>query len=165
MNKMVTKRQAINQQTGFTLIELVTVIVLLGILAAVAAPKFIDLTGDAKAAKLKAANGAIKSAAAMVYAKSVIHGVDNIHTLYVGNSLNPHDVSIHWGYPNIQDAGIATAAGLSLDDYERIKTVDSAIVFQIKGSDVFDPHCHVQYGPDSGTWQSPPLITIDVSGC
>ena len=49
-------------QKGFTLIELVVVIVILGILAAVAIPKFVDLSGDAQTAALQGVAGAISSA-------------------------------------------------------------------------------------------------------
>lgn len=65
---------SLSKQRGFTLIELVVVIVILGILAATAAPKFIDLTGDAKSSVMQGVKGSIESAVSMVHAKAIISG-------------------------------------------------------------------------------------------
>ncbi|WJW75532.1 type II secretion system protein [Thiohalobacter sp. IOR34] len=56
------------RQSGFTLIELVMVIVILGILAAMAVPKFVDLSSSAETAAIRGISGAVKSAHAVAIA-------------------------------------------------------------------------------------------------
>jgi MSHA pilin protein MshA len=63
-----------DKAAGFTLIELIVVMVLLGILAVVAIPKFVDLTGVAKAEATKGALGAVRSTLAIKYAESAVSG-------------------------------------------------------------------------------------------
>jgi MSHA pilin protein MshA len=87
----------INTQLGFTLIELIIVIVILGILAVVAAPRFIDVSTEAKIAKLESIAGSLKEGANLIHAKASIEGKDkgsNTLTLENGNI-----VSIQSGYP------------------------------------------------------------------
>ena len=94
------------RQQGFTLIELVVVIVILGILAVTAAPKFMNLQGDARNASLQGLKGAIQGAAGIVYGKAAIQGIESTSGAV---SAGTGTVDTKFGYPTATTGGIDNA--------------------------------------------------------
>lgn len=91
-------------QAGFTLIELIIVIVILGILAVSAAPKFLDLEGDARASVLKSVTGEIKTMNEMVNRKAILLGKEK----EAGNAFidtNLGEINIWYGYLEAKGEG------------------------------------------------------------
>ncbi|HAV1415340.1 type II secretion system protein [Vibrio parahaemolyticus] len=100
------------RQGGFTLIELVVVIVILGILAVTAAPRFLNLQSDARESALQGLKGAMDGAAGIVYGKAAIEGKEakDGQTLESG-------VKTDFGYPSADADGLVKAVTGLNDDW------------------------------------------------
>ncbi|TMM48000.1 type II secretion system protein [Colwellia ponticola] len=170
-----------NSQKGFTLIELVVVIVILGILAVTAAPKFINIQDDARTATLQAVKASMQSAATLVHSKSLIEGNEAATTATV--MVNGVAEPIALGYPRSNDAAAATSWGnlLDLNSTEfTIVYVDDSIVVHPVGktapatiptspyAPTAEVNCFAFYTEASATTATPPVLTernIQVVSC
>ncbi len=74
-------RKMMKKQKGFTLIELVMIIVIIGILAAVAIPAYVNLSGDASNASARATLGALRSANSILFAQRLIGNTAGTFTM------------------------------------------------------------------------------------
>ncbi|MDO6678647.1 type II secretion system protein [Shewanella sp. 4_MG-2023] len=108
------------KQQGFTLIELVVVIIILGILAVTAAPKFINLQGDARASALSGLKAAVQGANTLVYSKAAIAGSEKSTVAIDVDLSDTESVSTIFGYMDATAANFSTALDISVE----IKTDD-----------------------------------------
>lgn len=160
-------------QSGFTLIELIIVIVILGILAVTASPKFLDIQGDARASTVEGVAGSLKGAANIVYSKALIQGEANSADQALTGVAN---VTVDFGYPAAEETTLRAIMDLNATEWEigRVAADDEARIYPIGnfdgnangGSNTFgnDLNCYVSYVLND-TVASEPVITVVTDGC
>ncbi len=154
---------AARKEKGFTLIELVMVIVILGILAAFALPRFADLGSEARTSALNGAIGAVKSAAGIAHsaclARATCDDSDGATLALDGDTINMANA-----YPEAAAGGIDDAAQIA-DDFilaapsgtEPNRTI---LISADDGSGSALANCNFTYAENTGT-----VTTSNTNGC
>ncbi|MGD8784435.1 MAG: type II secretion system protein [Thioalkalispiraceae bacterium] len=150
-----------NKQAGFTLIELVVVIVILGLLAAAALPRFVNVTQDARVSSLNGVAGGLRTAASLARAEYIVTG-DNTAT---DVTMDGQPVTVLSETANAGRGGRPTgdAAGIS----EAMPDPDGYSVTYAGGVATYQPDsgggatCQVQY---TAAALGDPVVVTD-TGC
>ncbi len=146
-----------NKSKGFSIIELVIVIVIIGTLSAFAIPKYIEIRSDARVASIQTAFGAIKAASAMVHALYLAPGGTPTSVTMDNISIN-----IGAGTQYGDSASMAAAAGITFGalpgNYYALSASAPLVISIINATT--PGNCAVSYVNGN-----PPAISIVTTGC
>lgn len=148
---------------GFTLIELVVVITILGILAAFAVPRFISLETQARAATINSLAGSVKSAASLARGMAMATATAASGTV----QMEGNPVTLSNSYPDSGATGIAFALSpIASTDFTFTpgSPVTSAAAKWTKVGAATPANCSVTYTPAASAGAAP-IVVVDTSAC
>lgn len=146
------------RQQGFTLIELILVILMLGTLSAFALPRFASLGQDARIAAVQGAAASIRSAAA------IAHATGQARPNNVILNLEGQEIGLWNGYPQAATNGILEAANINAENFQIVDAGNSVTSVKVLPRGVASAaNCFVQYR--NATAAAPPTITVQTGGC
>ncbi len=143
------------KRAGFTLIELIVVILILGILAAIAAPRFVSLTGQARVSALNGLRAAVSSASTLANALQVSQGLASNASI----SIEGTTVTMKNGYPTQAAGGIDLAVRFDAATF----STSGSMTFLVTGAPD-NTNCKFTYA-DATTAAPPSIPASATSGC
>jgi len=150
------------KRNGFTLIELVIVIIVLGVLSATAVPKFVALQDDARQASMEGLKGALESASTLTYMQTQIEGLGTLadETLSSG-------IRIRYGYPQATQSNLKRVLDFTEDDWKLSDSTPVIFTFESDTSDLTvaeiqqDSICKLTY-TGAAQFERPMIV---ITGC
>lgn len=157
--------QHITDNAGFTLIELIMVIVILGLVAVVAIPRYVNMKREAIISTMNGLNAALESAATIAHAKAMIAGIqDEVSATIVVDGTT---INLVYGYPAGTATGIVPLVETPAGDWQQRASVYAGAWVYWHGTipeDAGTAQCYIRYRQAAAAGQRP-VIDFEDSGC